>query len=723
MIIERYIEEIKEMLKRAGYAGKLITYEELQELHRKYGQGMKEKDFAMEVLEISDSNYNNVKKNGTRAKILQSKKEAKTQEEIEEIKEKLKKAGYAGKLITYEELQELYREYGQGMEEKDFAMKVLEISDSNYRNIKNNRKRAKILQSKKEVKTQEEIEEIKEKLEKAGYAGKLITYEELQELHREYGQGMEEKDFAMKVLGISYDNYMTVKNKGTRTKILQSKKEAKTQEEIEEIKEKLKKAGYAGKKIAYEELQELHREYGQGMEEKDFAMKVLEISDSNYKSVKNKGTRAKILQSKKEAKTQEEIEEIKEMLKRAGYAGKLITYEELQELHRKYGQGMEEKDFAMKVLEISDSNYRNIKNKGQRTKILQSKKEEKTQEEIEKIKEKLKKAGYAGKLITYEELQELYREYGQGMEEKDFAMKVLEIGYGNYKSVKNRGTRAIILFRNNTITLINDMMLGESRYYTKSELEEISNKNNVSIEEIINQLLCNNVRTYLEYYMNVINKGRIWLVKTKFSEEFIKENIKELKKMAKTELYLVKKRLNIDYNMEDEDLMQEAIIYIMQKRGDIEKNFKDNEKLMKQFIKGSIGKYILFKIMNNIKMRIVSLNGTYKEGINGKPKEFQDVVASSMNTEEEAMKNLKTNQEKRKETLDIPIEEVCIEEMKKQIEKGIDREIILDNVSKKLGITKETMLNLMKNYLVTKGIVRVGKNGIVLSEIGADMTH
>ena len=61
MNIENYIKEMQSKLIELGYAGRSVDYEELKQLQQTYGKEMSEKDFALEVLEITDSNYDNVR--------------------------------------------------------------------------------------------------------------------------------------------------------------------------------------------------------------------------------------------------------------------------------------------------------------------------------------------------------------------------------------------------------------------------------------------------------------------------------------------------------------------------------------------------------------------------------------------------------------------------------------------------------------------------------------
>ena len=171
----------------------------------------------------------------------------------------------------------------------------------------------------KRINKQQIIEKIKEK----GYVGKLILYEEMKELYATYGRGMKESDFAQTILGITYSSYNHCKNEGTRVKLFKGEK--LKDEEIQIIIEKLKEKEYKGRLILYEELQQLHREYGKGISEIDFAQSVLGVSYGNYKFCKNRGTRVRILKDKKNIVSKEEIQNRIDIIKEKGYIGKLIS--------------------------------------------------------------------------------------------------------------------------------------------------------------------------------------------------------------------------------------------------------------------------------------------------------------------------------------------------------------------------------------------------------------
>ena len=140
-----------------------------------------------------------------------------------EIREELIKQGYANKHITYSEFLAIYEPYKEEMSEKEF-IQVLGISYSNFQNIKNRNKRAIILKKKIEKRELEELKKfIISDLTQKGYGDKKIDYNEFLSLYEPYRGEVKESEFAS-ILGISYGNWQSIKNKGQRAIILKPEK-------------------------------------------------------------------------------------------------------------------------------------------------------------------------------------------------------------------------------------------------------------------------------------------------------------------------------------------------------------------------------------------------------------------------------------------------------------------------------------------------------------------
>ena len=355
---QRKNEIIKEL--KPKHINELINYQQFQELYKPYNKEMSEQQFA-ELLGITYGNYKSIKNSGRRARIFKIKYKKLSKEQKEEIKQDLRTKGYTNKLIDYKEFKEIYESYKNEMSEQDFA-EISKITDNNYRNMKYRGIKTKILkeekkeisqerkQEKKEI-LQERIEEIQEELKKQGDTDKSIDYQEFQVLYEAYKKEMAEQQFA-EILGITHTSYNSIKyKKGTKARILKGKEKEITEERIEEIREELKK--YENKLIDYQEFKELYKIYQNEMKERQFA-RILEITNSSFNSMKNRGTKARILKEEKDEITEERKQEIQGVLKE--YANKLVNYQKFQDIYGSYKNEMNEQDFA-KILGITQRNY------------------------------------------------------------------------------------------------------------------------------------------------------------------------------------------------------------------------------------------------------------------------------------------------------------------------------------------------------------------------------
>jgi len=223
--IEDKIKEIKQRIHENGYTDQLITYQQLQDLHQEYLPDISEKGFAIEVLELTQGNYSKMKNKGSKGRILKvgdtqkrKKNDTINIETIEYIQDELKKEGYEDKLISYEELQQLHKKFYPNIEEKIFAQEILKLTYANYSKMKNKGQRGKILKRKNTISI-EKIKQAKSKLTEEFPEGSLISYKEVQKLHKKYLPEVDEKTFALEVLGFTYEHYLNVKNKGKKGKI------------------------------------------------------------------------------------------------------------------------------------------------------------------------------------------------------------------------------------------------------------------------------------------------------------------------------------------------------------------------------------------------------------------------------------------------------------------------------------------------------------------------
>ena len=338
-ISEEEKQEIIEELLNSGKIkpGQLINYESFIEIYESYKEKMTEVEFA-ELLGISYGNYMNIKHQGIKTKVLRERIERIekiSEEEKQEIIEELLNSGKVkpGQSINYEYFKELYEPHKEQMAELEFA-KMLGISYGNYMMFKNKGKRAKVLKDRRErieKISEEKKQEIIEELLNSGKVkpGQSINYEYFKELYEPHKEQMAELEFA-ELLGISYRNYMNIKHRGIKTKVLRERIEKISEEEKQEIIEELLDRGKVkpGQSINYESFKELYEPYKEKMTEVEFA-ELLGISYSSYTTIKYQGTNAKVIHYK----DKEKIDRIKYILKQES---RYYSQEELVNLSKKY---------------------------------------------------------------------------------------------------------------------------------------------------------------------------------------------------------------------------------------------------------------------------------------------------------------------------------------------------------------------------------------------------
>ena len=100
-----------------------------------------------------------------------------------------------------------------------------------------------------------------ENLQNKIYFNMSISYSEFLNLYNPYKEIVSEEEFA-KILGISYDNLIIMKYRGTRSKIKTSLLENKVPEErLSQIKETLKSQGLENATIDYDKFLELYKQF------------------------------------------------------------------------------------------------------------------------------------------------------------------------------------------------------------------------------------------------------------------------------------------------------------------------------------------------------------------------------------------------------------------------------------------------------------------------------
>lgn len=217
-----------------------------------------------------------------------------------------------------------------------------------------------------------------ENLQNKIYFNMSISYGEFLNLYNPYKEIVSEEEFA-RILGISYDNLIILKYRGTRTKIKNTCLENKvSNERLSQIREILKKQGLENATIDYDKFLQLYEQFKFEMSEPEFAQ-LIGISYTNWSNMKNANSRAIILKSVSKPISEERKAEIKQKIIKSGYGNKLINYEEFLQLYSQFKEEMIESDFAQ-FLGISYLNWNNLRTGKRRIRILKLNDENETKE-------------------------------------------------------------------------------------------------------------------------------------------------------------------------------------------------------------------------------------------------------------------------------------------------------------------------------------------------------
>lgn len=207
-------------------------------------------------------------------------------------------------------------------------------------------------------------------LSKKIYFNMSISYKEFLNLYEPYKSIIEEEEFA-KILGITYDNWQSIKNRGTRTKIKATRLNKEISDmRINQIIGEIRSQGFENQVISYDEFLQLYETYKTEMSEPDFAQ-VLGITYTNWSNMRHANSKARILKPVSKHISEERVNEIKQEIIKKGYANKLISYEELLQLYEPFKEEITESDFAQ-LLGITYLNWNNMRGGKRRVRILKT---------------------------------------------------------------------------------------------------------------------------------------------------------------------------------------------------------------------------------------------------------------------------------------------------------------------------------------------------------------
>lgn len=194
--------------------------------------------------------------------------------------------------------------------------------------------------------------------------------------------------------------------------------------EKEKIIKELRENGYSNKTVDYSQFLSLYEKYKELMGEQEFAY-MLGLNYDKFRNLRTKGTKTVILIQKA---SEELRNEIKISLGTQGYINKMIDYSEFLKLYEKYKKIITEKEFA-DIIEITYARYRDIKNRGGKTKVLETKIDE------SEIREEINNE-YGSILINYTKFLEMYKKYESRINNEVEFARIIGLTRGMYNYIK-----------------------------------------------------------------------------------------------------------------------------------------------------------------------------------------------------------------------------------------------------------------------------------------------
>lgn len=413
---EQNIDNLRiEILNNEGISsGDYINFEQLHRISKKYK--INDRDLAIKIFNIKGFNYNNIKNNSNRrTRILYEiteKKEDKQDRELEELRNKIIKNEnlIPGSKIDYEQLHRIYIKYSSIMDEARFAVSILGLNKTRFFNIKSNAKdKAVILKDMLDI----VIKQVREQLleEEKIKPGDTIDYKRLTMLIEKWKGTIDETILVRNVLGLSAETVRRMKDKHSQKSIVMKEFiEEKTEDKIIALRNKIFKSEDVkpGITIDYERFLILYEKYKNDIDERTFALRVLLITQDKYLLIKRNLTKkTTICKELVEELGQNELENIRQVVydEYGIIEGEKINYERLTEIARRWKNKIQEKDFAYKILGISEKSYYGMKYDTKKQSYVLN---PRIKEKADKIRYKV---GGEKRFYTLEEIKQICSEY------------------------------------------------------------------------------------------------------------------------------------------------------------------------------------------------------------------------------------------------------------------------------------------------------------------------
>lgn len=665
-IISQEKERIMAELYDKGYSNTTVNYDRFLSIYEPYKEFMSELEFAY-LVGLSYEKFRSLRTKGTKTIILI---QTASNEMKEEIRTSLLNKGYSNKMINYEEFLELYKHFSKNITEKEFS-EIIGMSYSAYRNIKNRGGKTTIL------KTEIDAKKIKTEINKE-YGSISINYEQFLSMYEKYKTQINNEVKFAEILGISVTNFESMRNKGTRVRIL---KKIDISENLEqEIKNLILQKGYNHKLITYDEFLTLYKQYSNKISEQEFA-RLIGITSIKYRNMRYYNNKTYVYgKSKKVVPDEKRKKEIYNELITRGYANKTIHYQDFLEIYSEFKDEIDEIAFA-ELIGISYANFMTFKNVGSGAIILKT--QNLTSDILQAISkdENIKKV--TGKLINNTDFENLYKPYSNFMTRLQFAELIgrTPMNYGNIK--RNRVKVERLYAQKLRIKHI----IRESRVYSLKEIEDFCKSYDCDIIDFLKIVCKNESEGIASEYMEILRKKGIFIGQTPINEDVFYKYGNEIVNFINKQSQF----MGISYRQNSycDDVVSDTILYITQKRGDLFINFSEGKAL--RILKCIAKKYIKYSYLSYMRVRKISLDE--KDERLGK-EHHKYTVDKKEDVEKMVLE--KIDEEAKSKYLQ------CINLLQQYYDKGVSSTETIERVCQELKISKKEVLAILKQRLLEK---------------------
>ena len=368
-----YLSKIREetIKEEKLHINEKISYAKFKEIYKKHSGILTEVDFALEILDIPRTRYNDLKKDKCESLVLST---IEVPEKFyKEAKEKIKanEHVYRGKPTTYEEFVSLHEKYGFVTNDIEFGEKTLEMDPDSIRALKRKDiKTSWILKGEENERSPEENEKNIKRLrqivimENKLHREDRMTGSKFKALYEKYGFGMSQKDFAFEILDIKdYRLNVILRDESQGTAILTNEKVSK--DKIKALRKAFFTSGEhcTEDSIDYKEFLRLYDTYGGILSERQFAEKVLFMSADRLTFIRtHPGEETEIFCRAKISDAY--IANLKARVIRENllYYKQPVTMPFFDRLYKSAHTILSKPNFAKQILEVNRWSYRELDN-------------------------------------------------------------------------------------------------------------------------------------------------------------------------------------------------------------------------------------------------------------------------------------------------------------------------------------------------------------------------